>query len=167
MSGVEVGDIGPKVGFQPIDNGYCAFHKVRIPRDNMMMRYAKVLPDGTFVRPQSDKLVYLTMVQIRAYLIRWLGQGMGMATTITTRYSAARVQGRKDPGSSKGEFQVLDYQNQQHVLFPYIAVSYAGFFAGTSLIAMHDSALEIVKRGDSSFVYMLYAQDSRRGWPTT
>ncbi|KAI9992093.1 hypothetical protein PInf_017547 [Phytophthora infestans] len=151
MSGVEVGDIGPKVGFQPIDNGYCAFHKVRIPRDNMMMRYAKVLPDGTFVRPQSDKLVYLTMVQIRAYLIRWLGQGMGMATTITTRYSAARVQGRKDPGSSKGEFQVLDYQNQQHVLFPYIAVSYAGFFAGTSLIAMHDSALEIVKRGDSSF----------------
>ncbi|KAG3110423.1 hypothetical protein PI124_g8949 [Phytophthora idaei] len=151
MAGVDVGDIGPKVGFQPIDNGYCAFHKVRIPRENMMMRYAKVLPDGTFVEPQSDKLVYLTMVQIRAYLIRSLGQGMGMATTITTRYSAARVQGRKAPGSAKGEFQVLDYQNQQHVLFPYIAISYAGFFAGTGFIGMHNSALAIVKSGDPSF----------------
>ncbi|EGZ19796.1 hypothetical protein PHYSODRAFT_488354 [Phytophthora sojae] len=143
LPGIEVGDIGPKVGFQPIDNGYCAFHKVRVPRENMMMRYAKVLPDGTFVKPKSDKLVYLTMVQIRAYLIRSLGQGMGMATTITTRYSAARVQGRKAPGAAKGEFQVLDYQNQQHALFPYIAISYAGFFAGTGLIGMHDSALAI------------------------
>ncbi|KAE9027800.1 Peroxisomal acyl-coenzyme A oxidase 1 [Phytophthora rubi] len=151
LPGIEVGDIGPKVGFQPIDNGYCAFHKVRVPRENMMMRYAKVLPDGTFVKPKSDKLVYLTMVQIRAYLIRSLGQGMGMATTITTRYSATRVQGRKAPGAAKGEFQVLDYQNQQHVLFPYIAISYAGFFAGTGLIGMHDSALAIVKSGDPSF----------------
>ncbi|RLN92294.1 hypothetical protein BBJ28_00012151 [Nothophytophthora sp. Chile5] len=151
LAGIEVGDIGPKVGFQPIDNGYCAFHKIRIPRENMMMRYAKVLPDGTFVKPQSDKMVYLTMVQIRAYLIRSLGQGMGMATTITTRFSAARVQGRKAPGSAKGEFQVLDYQNQQHALFPFIAISYAGFFAGTSLIAMHDNALDIVKSGDPSF----------------
>ncbi|KAH7488265.1 Peroxisomal acyl-coenzyme A oxidase 1 [Phytophthora ramorum] len=117
----------------------------------MMMRYAKVLPNGTFVKPKSDKLVYLTMVQIRAYLIRSLGQGMGMATTITTRFSAARVQGRKAPGATKGEFQVLDYQNQQHVLFPYIAISYAGFFAGTGLIGMHDSALAIVKSGDPSF----------------
>ncbi|KAF4318000.1 hypothetical protein BBO99_00007342 [Phytophthora kernoviae] len=151
VPGVEVGDIGPKVGFQPIDNGYCAFHTVRVPRENMMMRYAKVLPDGTFVKPKSDKLVYLTMVQIRAYLILSLGQGMGMATTITTRFSAARVQGRKAPGATKGEFQVLDYQNQQFALFPYIAISYAGFFAGTNLVAMHDSALEIVKSGDPSF----------------
>ncbi|GAB9477382.1 Peroxisomal acyl-coenzyme a oxidase, partial [Globisporangium polare] len=110
LPGIEVGDIGPKVGFQSVDNGYAAFHNVRIPRENMMMRHAKVLPDGTFVKPKSDKLVYLTMVQVRAYLIQSFGLSLASAATITTRFSAARVQGRTPNG--KGEFQVLDYQNQ-------------------------------------------------------
>ncbi|CEG43321.1 peroxisomal acyl-coenzyme a [Plasmopara halstedii] len=38
LPGIEVGDIGPKVGFNGVDNGYCVFHTVRIPRENMMMR---------------------------------------------------------------------------------------------------------------------------------
>uniref|UniRef100_K3WDE7 Acyl-coenzyme A oxidase n=1 Tax=Globisporangium ultimum (strain ATCC 200006 / CBS 805.95 / DAOM BR144) TaxID=431595 RepID=K3WDE7_GLOUD len=145
LPGIEVGDIGPKVGFQSIDNGYCAFHNVRIPREHMMMRYAKVLPDGTFVKPKSDKLVYLTMVQVRAYMILKFGYIIGSAATITTRFSAARVQGRS-PDGSKGELQVLDYQNQQNALFPYIASSYAATFAGDAMRAMHDRALEIVKQ---------------------
>ncbi|KAE9167378.1 Peroxisomal acyl-coenzyme A oxidase 1, partial [Phytophthora fragariae] len=149
LPGIEVGDIGPKVGFNGVDNGYCAFHKVRVPRENMMMRYAKVLPDGTFVKPKSDKLVYLTMVQVRAYMIKTLGVQMGAASTICTRFSAARIQGRTP--DNKGEFQVLDYQNQQHKLFPLIAISYAAHFAGTSLVEMHDSALDVIKRGGSSF----------------
>ncbi|KAF1319782.1 Peroxisomal acyl-coenzyme a oxidase, partial [Globisporangium splendens] len=149
LPGIEVGDIGPKVGFNGVDNGYCAFDNVRIPRENMMMRYAKVLPDGTFVKPKSDKLVYLTMVQVRAYLIFSFARTMGMAATITTRFSSARVQGRTPSG--KGEFQVLDYQNQQNALFPFIAISYAANFAGTSMITMHDAALEIIKSGKGSF----------------
>ncbi|TYZ62249.1 hypothetical protein PybrP1_011590 [[Pythium] brassicae (nom. inval.)] len=126
LPGIEVGDIGPKVGFQSIDNGYAAFHNVRIPRDHMMMRYAKVLPDGSFVTPKSDKLVYLTMVQVRAYMI-----------------------GRK--ASGKGEFQVLDYQNQQHALFPSIAISYAAHFASTAMTTMHDDAVAIIKSGEGAF----------------
>ncbi|KAJ0391967.1 hypothetical protein P43SY_007526 [Pythium insidiosum] len=149
LRGIEVGDIGPKVGFNAVDNGYCSFDHVRIPRDQMMMRYAKVLPDGTFVKPKSDKLVYLTMVRVRAYLIVKFGHVMGMTTTITTRFSAARVQGRKP--NAKGEFQVLDYQNQQFALFPFIALSYAAFFAGKSMIKLHDSALEVITSGGASF----------------
>eukprot|EP00644_Phytophthora_capsici_P001758 jgi/Phyca11/6747/fgenesh1_pm.PHYCAscaffold_14_\ len=149
VPGIEVGDIGPKVGFNAIDNGYCAFHKIRIPRENMMMRYAKVLPDGTFVQPKSDKLVYLTMVQVRAYMIKTAGLQMGAASTICTRFSAARIQGRTP--DNKGEFQVLDYQNQQYKLFPLIAISYAALFAGGSLVEMHDSALDVIKKGGSSF----------------
>ncbi|OWY93777.1 Peroxisomal acyl-coenzyme A oxidase, partial [Phytophthora megakarya] len=129
------------------------FHKIRIPREQMMMRYAKVLPDGTFVKPKSDKLVYLTMVQVRAYLIKTLGSSMGAASTICTRFSAARIQGRTP--DNKGEFQVLDYQNQQHKLFPLIAISYAALFAGVSLVEMHDSAVDVIKKGGSSFGAML------------
>ncbi|TMW65697.1 hypothetical protein Poli38472_008339 [Pythium oligandrum] len=149
LAGIEVGDIGPKVGFNAVDNGYCAFHNVRIPRDQMMMRYAKVLPDGTYIQPKSDKLVYLTMVQVRAYLLVRMSQMLGMAATITTRFSAARVQGRTPDG--KGEFQVLDYQNQQNGVFPNIAVSYAINFAGRNMINLHDAALDIIKSGKGSF----------------
>ncbi|KAI9909705.1 hypothetical protein PsorP6_014786 [Peronosclerospora sorghi] len=149
LPGIEVGDIGPKVGFNAVDNGYCAFHKIRIPREQMLMRYAKVLPDGTFVKPKSDKLVYLTMVRVRAYLIQLLATSIGAATTICTRFSAARVQGRTP--DNKGEFQVLDYQNQQYKLFPLLAISYAACFAGSSLAKMHDSALGLIHNGGSSF----------------
>ncbi|CAI5730645.1 unnamed protein product [Hyaloperonospora brassicae] len=149
LPGIEVGDIGPKVGFNAVDNGYCAFHRIRIPRKNMLMRHAKVLPDGTFVKPQSDKLVYLTMVHIRAYLIKTLAMHMGAAATICTRFSAARIQGRTP--DLKGEFQVLDYQNQQHKLFPRLAISYAAHFAGSSLIELHDSAFDVIKEGKQRF----------------
>jgi acyl-CoA oxidase len=153
MPGIKVRDIGPKVGFNAIDNGDCSFDNVRIPRDHMMMRYAKVLPDGTFVKPKSDKLVYLTMVQVRAVLIKALGERLAAAATITARFSAARLQGRKP--SQKGEFQVLDYQNQQHALFPLIAITYASQFAGSTVADMHDSALESIKKGDVGFAATL------------
>ncbi|KAE9038508.1 hypothetical protein PR003_g5782 [Phytophthora rubi] len=129
LPGIKVRDIGPKIGFNAVDNGDCSFQNVRIPRENMLMRYAKVQPDGSFVKPESDKLVYLTMVQVRAGLIKALGERLAAATTITTRFSAARIQGRRPDG--KGEFQVLDYQNQQHALFPLIAIAYASKFAGS------------------------------------
>ncbi|KAL3665480.1 hypothetical protein V7S43_009515 [Phytophthora oleae] len=153
MPGVNVRDIGPKIGFNAIDNGDCSFHNVRIPRENMMMRYAKVLSDGTFVKPKSNKLVYLTMVQVRATLLKTLGERLAAASTITARFSAARLQGRKP--SQEGEFQVLDYQNQQHALFPLIAITYASQFAGAAVVTMHDSALNSIKRGDDDFTARL------------
>ncbi|GMF35993.1 unnamed protein product [Phytophthora fragariaefolia] len=149
MPGIKVRDIGPKLGFNAVDNGDCSFHNVRIPRENMMMRYAKVLPDGTFVKPKSDKLVYLTMVRMRARLIKVLGERLAAATTITARFSAARVQGPKPGGN--GEFQVLDYQNQQNALLPLIAIAYASYFAGSLVHDMHDTALESVKSGAAGY----------------
>jgi len=40
--GITVGDIGPKFGFDTIDNGFVHFNHVRIPRENMLMKYAQV-----------------------------------------------------------------------------------------------------------------------------
>lgn len=39
--GVTVGDIGNKFGYAGIDNGFLRLNNVRIPRENMLMRYAK------------------------------------------------------------------------------------------------------------------------------
>ena len=41
-SGIVIGDIGPKFGFDAVDNGYLKLEHVRIPRENMLMKYAQV-----------------------------------------------------------------------------------------------------------------------------
>ena len=40
--GVKVGDIGPKFGYKGMDNGFLQLTNVRIPRDQMLMKYTKV-----------------------------------------------------------------------------------------------------------------------------
>lgn len=42
--GVELGDIGPKLGYNNIDNGFLRFNHYRIPIENMCMRHSKVRP---------------------------------------------------------------------------------------------------------------------------
>lgn len=55
LTGIVVGDIGPKFGFNEVDNGFLKLENVRIPRENMLMKYAKVMRlsqsyDGSSIR---------------------------------------------------------------------------------------------------------------------
>lgn len=65
LKGIVVGEIGPKMGLKAADNGYLQLNSVRIPRDHMLMKNAKVEPDGSYIEPKSDKLTYGTMVFVR------------------------------------------------------------------------------------------------------
>ena len=40
--GVEVGDIGARIGLKYADNGFLLLNDVRIPRNNMLMKNAQV-----------------------------------------------------------------------------------------------------------------------------
>ena len=42
MVGISVGDIGPKMGYFGMDNGFLALDNIRIPRDQMLMKYSQV-----------------------------------------------------------------------------------------------------------------------------
>jgi acyl-CoA oxidase len=53
LPGIEAGDIGPKFGYNSKDNGYMIFRGVRIPRDNMLKRFAEVDPEGN-IKVKSD-----------------------------------------------------------------------------------------------------------------
>ena len=46
LPGIEVGDIGPKYGFNGKDNGYLRFDSFRIPRTDMLMRYMSIDKEG-------------------------------------------------------------------------------------------------------------------------
>lgn len=63
------------------------FDYVRVPRDAMLMRYAKVTEDGQYIPPPPDnqKASYATMVYVRATIVRDAGDFLGRAVTIATR----------------------------------------------------------------------------------
>lgn len=46
LPGVEVGDIGPKIGFTSKDNGYLILKNVVIPRKNMLRRFVSISQKG-------------------------------------------------------------------------------------------------------------------------
>lgn len=46
--GVTIGDCGPKVGNEVIDNGFIGFNNYRIPLEALLDRYSKVSEDGIF-----------------------------------------------------------------------------------------------------------------------
>ena len=41
LPGIRVGDIGPKFGYNGVDNGFLSFNHVRVPHENMLSRFAK------------------------------------------------------------------------------------------------------------------------------
>jgi acyl-CoA oxidase len=49
IQGVTVVDMGVKMGLNGVDNAAIKYNQVRIPRVNMMNRYADVTPEGVFL----------------------------------------------------------------------------------------------------------------------
>jgi acyl-CoA oxidase len=73
LPGVVTGDLGPKIGYNNMDNGYARFENVVIPRRNMAMRFAVVDENGKYskktVSEATSKIAYITMMQVRAYIV--------------------------------------------------------------------------------------------------
>ncbi|XP_019358717.1 PREDICTED: peroxisomal acyl-coenzyme A oxidase 1 isoform X2 [Gavialis gangeticus] len=155
LPGITVGDIGPKFGYDEMDNGYLKMDNFRIPRENMLMKYAKVEPDGTYVKPLNDKLTYGTMVFIRSIIVGDSARSLSRACTIAIRYSAVRHQSELKPGEP--EPQILDYQTQQYKLFPLLATAYAFHFVGAYMKETYLRITGDISEGDLSQLPELHA----------
>ncbi|XP_060068145.1 peroxisomal acyl-coenzyme A oxidase 1-like [Ylistrum balloti] len=145
LPGVELGDIGPKFGYGSNDNGYLILNNVRIPRENMLMRYSKVLEDGTYVKPPNAKISYGTMTLIRVRIVANVSRCLAQACVIAVRYSAVRRQTEVSPGGP--EAQIIDYQTQQHKLFPAVAMAYAFYFTGSEIYRIYNRINSNVEQG--------------------
>lgn len=63
LPGIELGDIGPKMGYDRVDNGFLRLERVSVPRAQMLCRHARVERDGSFVRlSDNERAVYGTML---------------------------------------------------------------------------------------------------------
>jgi len=136
LPGVELGDVGPKLGYNSIDNGFLRLDHVRVPRENLLSRF---LPGaaGSAAQGPDAKVSYITMVLIRAQLVGDASRYLQKATCIAVRYNLVRRQGGSDPRDGQAsvprERALLDYPASQADLLPLVAASYALAFASQTV----------------------------------
>ncbi|VDM36834.1 unnamed protein product [Toxocara canis] len=158
IKGVTVGDIGPKLGINGNDNGFLVFDSYRIPRQNMLMRYSKVLPNGEYVAPSHAKLGYGAMVFVRSAMIRDQAMQIAAAVVIAIRYSAIRRQGEITSGM--GEVQILDYRTQQYRVMPQLAKALVFLFAATQVKELFQKVTAQLTGGNTELLQELHVLSS-------
>lgn len=158
LPGVIVGDIGPKYGYETMDNGFLRFNKVRIPRKALMMKYSKVSPEGDYHKPPHSKISYGTMVWVRATIVAGASRVLARALTIAIRYSSVRKQFPSNPDdASSEETTILNYQTQQYKLLPLLAIAYAFHFTKTEMMKMYYNMKADLKAGNFSSLAEVHA----------
>ena len=138
LPGVTTGDCHYKGGLPGVDNGRIQFDQVRIPRENLLNKYADVAEDGTYSSPiENPNRRFFTMlgtlIRGRVTVGGSAGAAARVAIDIATRYALERTQFQA-PGDDH-EVLLMDYLVHQRRLFPLIARSYALQFAQNELVA--------------------------------
>ena len=142
LPGVTTSDCHYKGGLPGVDNGRIQFDHVRVPRENLLNKYADVAEDGTYSSPIENPgrrffTMLGTLIRGRVTVAGSAGAAARVALDIATRYALQRRQ-FKAP-EDEHEVLLMDYLVHQRRLFPLIARSYALQFAQNELVAKtHD-----------------------------
>lgn len=156
LPGINIGDLGKKMGRDGIDNGYIQFTHVRIPRSYMLMKHTKVSRSGQVKEPKLQQLTYGALLQGRVAMVVDSGNVSKKALTIAIRYAAVRRQFSNS--KSDIETKLLDYPIHQRRLMPLLAQTFAMLFTGAEMTAMYNkmmSRLENAKSGDTDLEQVL------------
>ena len=132
LPGIRIEDCGQKMGLNGVDNGRIWFDRVRIPRANLLNRFADVSADGTYSsaieNPDRRFFTMLgTLVQGRVSVGGAAINAAKVAIAIATTYAARRRQ--FEATAPPQEDLLLDYGLHQRRLLPLLARTYALHFA--------------------------------------
>ncbi len=134
--GVRIEDCGEKMGLNGVDNGRLAFDGVRVPRENLLDRFGRVAPDGTYTSPIASAsrrffTMLGTLVGGRVSIALAALSASKSALTIALRYGSRR---RQFGPEGEPETAILDYLTVQRRLLPRLAATYALDFALKHLV---------------------------------
>ncbi|HEV3211197.1 MAG TPA: acyl-CoA dehydrogenase family protein, partial [Chthoniobacterales bacterium] len=137
LPGVAIQDNGLKMGLNGVDNAGIWFEHVRIPRVEMLNRFADVTEDGQYrTEIQNPAARFFTMIGTllsgRISIATSANSSAKSALTISIRYGARRRQ--FGPARSSQETLLLDYPAHQRRLFPLLANVFALDFALKHLV---------------------------------
>jgi acyl-CoA oxidase len=137
LPGVTIEDNGLKMGLNGVDNGRIWFDHIRVPRVEMLNRFADVTAEGRYRSDiQSPGARFFTMIGTlvggRISIATTANSAAKSALTIAIRYSARRRQ--FGPPKASQETLLLDYPAHQRRLCPLLANVFALDFALKQLI---------------------------------
>ncbi len=153
LPGIRIEDCGPKMGLNGVDNGRIWFDGVRVPRGNLLNRFADVSEDGVYssaIENQNRRFFTMlgTLVQGRVCVG---GAGINaakVALAIAVKYAVRRRQ--FEATNPPEEDLLLDYGMHQRRLFPLLARTYAMHFAQEVVAGqLHDVFSGVVTDEDS------------------
>lgn len=129
--GVTIKDCGRKMGLNGVDNGVIYFDHVRVPKDNMLDRFAGVDENGKFTSPiASDNRRFFTMLGTlvggRIGIPRSGNSATKSGLTIAIKYGDQR---RQFGPENAPEVPILNYRTHQRRLMPLLANAYALHFS--------------------------------------
>jgi acyl-CoA oxidase len=148
MPGVTITDRGPKEGLNGVDNGQISFENVRVPRENLLNRFADVSPEGVYASPipSADRRFFTmlgTLVSGRVSIGAAAVSVSKTALTIGVRYADRR---RQFGPTASEEVPILDYLHVQRLLLPRLAKTYALHFGTRELIRRFEAMDETTAR---------------------
>lgn len=144
LPGVEILDVGTKMGDGQADIGALRLHNVRVPRVHMLAKRQYVTKTGEYVKvgsggKSSAKMAYLTMLQTRASMVSGSGAVLAEAATIAIRYSAVRKQGFVEPSTANlhsEQNKIIDYPVQRHRLLKALSQAFVMKASGIRMQSM-------------------------------
>ncbi|CAI7610250.1 unnamed protein product [Penicillium pancosmium] len=150
LSGVVVGDIGPKYGYITMDNAYMLFNHFRVNPNS-----------GIYTKPEQPALVYGSLTYVRAQIVHHARLVLARAVTVAVRYTAIRRQFQDRDGDKCGpEMAVLDYPTVQIRILPLLATAFALHYTGQSMRAIYQSTREDVEQGDFRSLAHMHSMSS-------
>lgn len=147
--GVNVGDVGPKFGYAAKENGYLWFDNYEIPRNSLLNKFFDIDKTGKLITKGNPKIMYGAMMTVRIFLIHSSGYTLGKGLAIALRYSHLRKQFKNDKGE---ETTVIDYQLQQHKLFPLLAKAHAMILNHKRISNAINECNSRIEKGDFSLL---------------
>ncbi|MER8062318.1 MULTISPECIES: acyl-CoA dehydrogenase [unclassified Streptomyces] len=132
LPGVAIEDDGRKMGLNGVDNGRIRFDGVRVPREALLDRFARVTPEGVYESAieNPDRRFFTMLGTLVQGRVSVAGAGVGVAKValaVATKYADRRRQFKASPDSA--EQVLLDYGLHQRRLLPLVARTYALHFA--------------------------------------
>ena len=142
LPGITIEDNGLKMGLNGVDNGRIWFDHVRVPRVEMLNRFANVTADGQYRSDiQNPGARFFTMIGTlvsgRISIAVTANSAAKSALTIAIRYAARRRQ--FGPPKASQETLLLDYPAHQRRLCPLLANVFALDFALKQLIEQNET----------------------------
>lgn len=123
--GIRIGDCGPKIGLNNLDNGFIHFNNVRVPRSNLLDKFSEVAEDGKFssmIQGNFERFGFLLgsiLNRSRIFLCSRVTMNLFSALTIASRFAFLRRQFGSN--NLKQEIPIIEYSSVQYRLMPFVA----------------------------------------------